>query len=165
TSFIEKPNAAPVSWIEVVVKIVPSNVFSAFADGNILQILFFAVLFGFGLSKMDKAGSTVVLTFEKLSQVLFNMMGFIMKLAPLGAFGGMAYTVGHFGIHTLLPMLKIMVVVYLACFLFIFVILNAICRYYKFSLFKYLKFIRQELLVVLGTSSSESVLPSMMNKM
>jgi aerobic C4-dicarboxylate transport protein len=114
---------------------------------------------------MDTTGNTLVLTFEKLSQVLFNMMGFIMKLAPLGAFGGMAYTVGNFGIHTLLPMLKIMGVVYLACFLFIFVILNALCRYYKFSLFTYLRFIRQEILVVLGTSSSESVLPSMMKKM
>jgi aerobic C4-dicarboxylate transport protein len=165
TNFIEKPSTAPVSWIEFIVKLVPNNVFSSFAEGNILQILFFAVLFGLGLSKMNTAGSTLVLTFEKLSQVLFNMMGFIMKLAPLGAFGGMAYTVGNFGIHTLLPMLKIMGVVYLTCFLFIFVVLNAICRYYRFSLFKYLRFIRQEILVVLGTSSSESVLPSMMKKM
>lgn len=164
TSFIEKPVAA-MNWIEFLIQIVPKNIFSAFAEGNILQILFFAMLFGFGLSKMGAAGSSVVHTFEKLSNVLFNMMSFIMKLAPVGAFGGMAYTVGNFGLHTLLPMLKIMGVVYISCFLFIFVILNAICHYYKFSLIKYLKFIRQEILVVLGTSSSESVLPSMMNKM
>ena len=88
-----------------------------------------------------------------------------MKLAPLGAFGGMAYTVGTYGLSTLLPMAKIMGGIYLTCLLFIFVVLNAVCSYYKFSLFKYLKFIRRELLIVFGTPSSEWVLPGMMHKM
>jgi aerobic C4-dicarboxylate transport protein len=93
------------------------------------------------------------------------MMKFVMKLAPLGAFGGMAFTVGTYGLQALLPMGKLMLAVYLTMFLFIFVVLNLICRLYQFSLWKYLKFIRQEILIVLGTSSSESVLPSMMEKM
>ena len=88
-----------------------------------------------------------------------------MKLAPVGAFGGMAFTIGNYGIDTFLPMFKIMLTVYITCMFFIFVILNIICYLYKFSLWQYLKFIRQEILVVLGTSSSESVLPSMIKKM
>ncbi|WP_317130923.1 cation:dicarboxylate symporter family transporter [Pedobacter frigoris] len=92
-------------------------------------------------------------SFDKLSKVFFNIMKIVMRLAPIGAFGGMAYSVGTYGS------------VYLTCFLFIFVVLNAICRYYKFSLWSYLKYIRQEILIVLGTSSSESALPSMMQKM
>lgn len=114
---------------------------------------------------MGASGQSLLVTFDKIAKVLFNMMKVIMRLAPLGAFGGMAYSVGKFGLHTLLPMAKLMGAVYLTCFLFIFVVLNAICRYYKFSLWKYLKYIRQEILIVLGTSSSESVLPSMMKKM
>jgi aerobic C4-dicarboxylate transport protein len=154
-----------VNWVEFIAHIVPHNIIEAFAKGDILQILFFAILFGFGLSKMGYDGSGVINTFDKLSQVLFNMMKFIMKLAPLGAFGGMAYTVGLYGLETLVPMLKILVGVYITCILFIFVVLNLICRYYGFSLIKYLKFIKEEILIVLGTSSSESALPSMMEKM
>lgn len=154
-----------INWLEFVTHIVPSNIFESFAKGEILQVLFFAILFGFGLSKLGEAGSSVLTGLDKISQVLFNMMKFVMKLAPIGAFGGMAYTIGNYGIHTLLPMMKIMLNVYLTCILFIFIVLNLICRYYKFSLWQYLKFIRQEILLVLGTSSSESALPSMMQKM
>jgi aerobic C4-dicarboxylate transport protein len=166
-------NAAPVAqapapdmnWIEFVANIIPHNIFQSFTEGDILQILFFAILFGFGLSKMGEAGAPLLKTFDRISQVIFNMMKFIMKLAPLGAFGGMAFTIGNYGLDTLVPMGKIMIAVYLTCFLFIFGILNFICYIYKFSLWQYLKFIRQEILVVLGTSSSESVLPNMMQKM
>ncbi|WP_081675042.1 C4-dicarboxylate transporter DctA [Daejeonella oryzae] len=157
--------AAEMNWIEFISHIIPHNIFQSFTEGDILQILFFAILFGFGLSKMGEAGAPLLATFDRISQVIFNMMKFIMKLAPLGAFGGMAFTIGNYGLDTLIPMGKIMGAVYLTCFLFIFGILNFICYIYKFSLWQYLKFIRQEILVVLGTSSSESVLPSMMQKM
>jgi aerobic C4-dicarboxylate transport protein len=157
--------AAEMNWAEFFTHIVPKNVFDAFAKGDILQILFFAVLFGFGLSRMGPDGESVVKTFDKLLKVFFNVMKFVMKLAPFGAFGGMAFTVGTFGIKTLGPMAKLMGSVYLTMFLFIFVVLNGICYLYKFSLWQYLKFIRQEILLVLGTSSSESALPGMMDKM
>src|SRR5690606_1033635 len=118
-----------VNWVEFIAHIVPHNIIEAFAKGDILQILFFAILFGFGLSKMGYDGSGVINTFDKLSHVLFNMMKFIMKLAPLGAFGGMAYTVGLYGLETLVPMLKILVGVYITCILFIFVVFILFCGF------------------------------------
>lgn len=156
---------ADTNWMEFLSHIITPNIFESFAKGDILQILFFAILFGFALSKMGRAGRHTIIAFENLSQIIFNMMKFVMKLAPLGAFGGMAFTVGNYGLSTLIPMGKVMLVVYITCILFIFVVLNFICYLYKFSLWQYLKYIRQEILVVLGTSSSESVLPSMIEKM
>lgn len=157
--------AGEINWIEFVAHIIPKNVFEAFTKGDILQILFFAILFGYGLNKMGEKGKSLTNAFDKISKVLFNIMKVIMRVAPIGAFGGMAYSIGKFGIGSLKPMAYLMGSVYLTCFLFIFVVLNLICRYYKFSLWRYLKYIRQEILIVLGTSSSESVLPSMMKKM
>lgn len=154
-----------IDWTEFFFHIIPKNIFESFTKGDILQILFFAILFGYGLNKMGAEGASVLQGMDKVSKVFFNIMKIVMRLAPVGAFGGMAYSVGTYGLHTLLPMAKLMGSVYLTCFLFIFVVLNGICRYYKFSLWSYLKFIRQEILIVLGTSSSESVLPSMMQKM
>jgi aerobic C4-dicarboxylate transport protein len=154
-----------IEWSEFFYHIIPKNIFESFTKGDILQILFFAILFGYGLNKMGAEGKPVLNGLDKVSKVFFNIMKVVMRLAPIGAFGGMAYSVGTYGLHTLLPMAKLMGAVYLTCFLFIFVVLNGICRYYKFSLWSYLKFIRQEILIVLGTSSSESVLPSMMQKM
>lgn len=138
------------------------NLFKAFADGDILQILFFAILFGFGLSRMGKAGESLIQTFDKLSKVFFNIMKIVMKVAPLGAFGGMAYTISTYGIKTLQPLAMLMGSVYLTMFLFIFVVLNIIAALFKFSLWQYLKHIKEEILIVLGTSSSESALPGMM---
>ncbi|MES2650266.1 MAG: C4-dicarboxylate transporter DctA [Bacteroidota bacterium] len=157
--------AGEINWLEFIAHIIPKNIFEAFTKGEILQILFFAILFGYGLNKMGEKGHSLISTFDKISKVLFNIMKVVMRVAPVGAFGGMAFSVGKYGLGTLLPMMKLMGAVYLTCFLFIFVVLNAICRYYKFSLWQYLKYIRQEILIVLGTSSSESVLPSMMKKM
>lgn len=157
--------AAEMNWLEFFTHIVPKNIFDSFAKGDILQILFFAVLFGFALSKMGTSGTSLINTFEKLSQVIFNIMKMIMKLAPFGAFGGMAFTIGTYGIETLYPLGKLMIAVYMTMILFIFGVLNFICYLFKFSLWKYLKFIRQEIVIVLGTSSSESALPSMIQKM
>lgn len=158
-------SSAEFNWAEFITHIAPKNIFDSFARGDVLQILFFAILFGFGLSRMGDTGASLITTFEKLSKVFFNIMKVVMKLAPLGAFGGMAFTIGTYGLDTLLPLGKLMVAVYLTMGLFIFGVLNAICYFYKFSLWQYLKFIRQEIVIVLGTSSSESVLPSMMQKM
>jgi aerobic C4-dicarboxylate transport protein len=157
--------AAEMHWGDFITHIVPGNIFDAFAKGDILQILFFAVLFGFGLSRMGETGQPLINFFEKLSKVFFNIMHVVMKVAPIGAFGGMAYTISTYGISTLKPLAWLMGSVYITMALFIFVVLNIICYLYKFSLWKYLKFIKEEILIVFGTSSSESVLPGMMEKM
>ncbi|TWJ04417.1 aerobic C4-dicarboxylate transport protein [Mucilaginibacter frigoritolerans] len=157
--------AADMHWIDFIVHIVPNNVLEAFVKNDILQILFFAILFGFGLSRMGEAGQSVISLFDKLSKVFFNIMRIVMRVAPIGAFGGMAYTISTYGIKTLQPLAMLMVSVYLTSICFIFIVLNIICRLYKFSLWQYLKYIRNEILIVFGTSSSESVLPLMMEKM
>lgn len=157
--------AAEMHWTDFIAHIVPSNAFEAFAKGDILQILFFAILFGFGLSRMGDSGKVVIDLFEKISKVFFNIMHIVMKVAPVGAFGGMAYTISTYGIKTLQPLAMLMASVYITMALFIFVVLNIICRLYKFSLWAYLKHIKEEILIVLGTSSSESALPGMMEKL
>ena len=157
--------AANMNLGEFFAHIIPPNIVDAFARGDILQILFFAIFFGYGLSKLGEAGRPIVNGIDLLSKVFFNIMKVVMRLAPIGAFSGMAYTVGTYGLSTLKPMASLMGSVYLTMFLFIFVVLNIICRIYKFSLWTYLKFIKEEILIVLGTSSSESALPSMMEKM
>nr|WP_294943645.1 C4-dicarboxylate transporter DctA [uncultured Mucilaginibacter sp.] len=157
--------ASEMKWADFFTHIIPNNAFDAFAKGDILQVLFFAILFGFGLSRMGEAGKSVIVTFEKLSKVFFNIMKIVMRVAPLGAFGGMAYTISTYGIKTLQPLGLLMASVYITMALFIFVVLNFIAYLYKFSLWKYLKHIKEEILIVFGTSSSESALPGMMEKM
>jgi len=161
---IEK-DAAGFSWTEFLMHIFPSNAVEAFAKGDILQVLVFAILFGYGITRMKNGGTSLLATFERLSEVFFNILKFIMKLAPLGAFGGMVYTIGSFGVASLKPMVKLMGCVYLTMFLFIFVVLNIVAKYYHFSLWRYLKFIKNEILLVLGTSSSESALPGLMERL
>ena len=157
--------AAEINWAEYFMHIIPSSVVDAFAKGDILQVLFFSVLFGVALTKVGEAGHSIISVFEKLAAVFFRILAIIMKLAPLGAFGGMAFTIGKYGVDTLLPLGKLMLTVYVTMFLFIFVVLNLIMAYYKVSLWQYLKFIKEELLLVLGTSSSESALPQLMRKL
>jgi aerobic C4-dicarboxylate transport protein len=157
--------AAEMHWGDFITHIVPGNAMKAFADGDILQVLFFAILFGFGLSKMGDSGKVVIDLFDKISKVFFNIMHIVMKAAPVGAFGGMAYTISTYGIKTLQPLALLMASVYITMALFIFVVLNLICRLYKFSLWQYLKHIKEEILIVLGTSSSEPALPAMMEKL
>jgi aerobic C4-dicarboxylate transport protein len=152
-------------WGEFIGNIIPNNIFNAFAQGDILQVLFIALLFGFGLSFMGDEGKPVVDLFEKLSKVFFNIMHMVMRVAPIGAFGGMAFTISSYGIKTLEPLGLLMASVYVTSIFFIFGVLNLICYLYKFSIWKYLKFIKEEILIVWGTSSSESVLPAMMSKM
>ena len=153
------------TFIDFVTHIVPSSVVGAFASGEVIQVVFFAVLFGVALTFLGEAGRPLTEVLDRLSQVFFRIVALVMKVAPIGAFGSMAYTVGTFGVKSLLPLGRLMLDVYLTMAIFIFVVLNLILRRYGFSLWQYLKFIREEILIVLGTSSSEAALPMMLDKM
>jgi aerobic C4-dicarboxylate transport protein len=153
------------SWGDFFSHIVPSNIVDAFAKGDILQILFFSVLFAVGLKQLGSSGKNIIEGINKINQVIFNILKIIMKLSPVGAFGGMAYTIGKFGFASLFVLGKLMLCFYLTGLLFIFLVLNIICRYYKFSLWKLLLYIKEEILIVLGASSSEAVFPSIMQKL
>ncbi|WP_411910562.1 dicarboxylate/amino acid:cation symporter [Paucibacter sp. DJ1R-11] len=150
---------------EFLLAIIPSTVVDAFAKGEMLQVLLIALLFGFALHRFGGRGTLVFDLIEKTSHVLFVIVGYIMKLAPIGAFGAMSFTIGKYGLGSLLQLAKLMGSFYLTCLLFIFVVLGAIARFHGFSILKFIKYIKEELLIVLGTSSSESVLPRMMAKM
>lgn len=151
--------------VDFLLNIIPDTLINAFAKGDILPVLFIAILFGFGILHGGKKLNPLVGFFDQLSTVLFSIVGFIMKVAPIGAFGAMAYTIGAYGIYTLVALGWLMVDVYITSFLFIFVVLGLIARISKFSLWSFLKYIKEELLIVLGTSSSEVVLPRMISKL
>jgi aerobic C4-dicarboxylate transport protein len=152
-------------WSEFISHIVPTNVVDAFAKGDILQILFFGILFAVGLKQLHGYGDSIVATFEKLNKVLFNVLKIVMRVSPIGAFGGMAYTIGKFGFTSLALLGKLLLTYYITSLFFIFVILNLIARYYGFGLWKLLGYIKAELLIVFGSSSSESVLPNIIAKL
>jgi aerobic C4-dicarboxylate transport protein len=153
------------SWGEFISHIVPSNIFDSFVRGDILQILFFSVLFAIGLKQMGAASKSMIEGLNKINAVIFNILKIIMKLSPLGAFGGMAYTIGKFGFASLFVLGKLMACFYLTGLLFIFIVLNGICRFYGFSLWKLLAYIKDEILIVFSASSSEAGLPSVMQKL
>ncbi|MGJ7613476.1 MULTISPECIES: dicarboxylate/amino acid:cation symporter [unclassified Variovorax] len=151
--------------VDFVLNIIPSTLVDAFAKGEILQVLLIAVMFGFALHRFGGRGTLVFDVIEKGSHVLFGIVNYIMRLAPIGAFGAMAFTIGKYGLGSLFSLGKLMGTFYLTCLLFIFVVLGLIARFHGFSIWKFIKYIKEELLIVLGTSSSESVLPRMMEKM
>ncbi|BEP52285.1 MULTISPECIES: dicarboxylate/amino acid:cation symporter [Variovorax] len=153
------------STTDFLLNVIPSTVVDAFAKGEILQVLLVAVMFGFALHKFGGRGTLVFDVIEKGSHVLFVIVGYIMKVAPIGAFGAMAFTIGKYGVSSLLQLGQLMATFYLTCLLFIFVVLGSIARFHGFSIWKFIKYIKEELLIVLGTSSSESVLPRMMAKL
>ena len=153
------------STTDFLMNVIPSTVVDAFAKGEILQVLLFSVMFGFALHKFGGRGTLVFDMIEKGSHVLFSIVGFIMKVAPIGAFGAMAFTIGKYGVGSLLSLGKLMGTFYATCLFFIFVVLGLVARFHGFSVWKFIKYIKEELLIVLGTSSSESVLPRMMVKM
>jgi aerobic C4-dicarboxylate transport protein len=153
------------STVEFLLNVIPSTVIDAFAKGEILQVLLFSLLFGFALSSAGEAGRPVVSFIDKVAHALFIVVGFIMRLAPIGAFGAMAFTIGKYGIGSLQQLAQLMGSFYLTCVLFIVVVLGLIARWAGFSIFRFIAYIKEELLIVLGTSSSESVLPRMMAKM
>jgi aerobic C4-dicarboxylate transport protein len=157
--------AQQMTFVDFVTHIVPANMLEAFVRGEMLQVVFVAVLFGVALSALGEMARPVLTVFEVLSKALFKIVGLIMIVAPIGAFGAMAFTVGNFGLRTLIPLGKLMLSVYTTMFLFVFVVLNIIARIYGFSLWRFLRYIWEEILLVLGTSSSEAALPRMMDKL
>ncbi len=145
--------------------IIPNTIFDAFTKGEILQVLFFAILFGVALSMLGDKGKPILKGIDLVSKVFFGIITVIMKFAPIGAFGAMAFTIGKFGIGTLQSLATVMLCVYITCALFILVVLGLIARYAGFSIIKFIKYIKEEILIVVGTSSSESALPRLMEKL
>jgi aerobic C4-dicarboxylate transport protein len=154
------------SAVEFILHIIPKTFTDAFTNsGDLLQVLLLALLTGLALMVLGEAAQPVLRLFEALSKVFFKMIGMVMRLAPLGAGGAMAFTVGKYGVHSLTPMLKLMGSFYLTCLLFVLIVLGFIARMARFNILLFLRYIRDELLVVLGTSSSEAALPQLMLKL
>ena len=145
--------------------VIPNTVVGAFANGDILQVLMFSVLFGFALHRLGSYGKPLLDMIDRFAHVMFNIINMIMKLAPIGAFGAMAFTIGQYGVGSLVQLGYLMACFYITCLLFVLVVLGGICRAHGFSVLKLIRYIREELLIVLGTSSSESALPRMLAKM
>ncbi|KQX68547.1 dicarboxylate/amino acid:cation symporter [Paenibacillus sp. Root444D2] len=152
-------------FVDFLTSIVPDNVMAAFSKGDMLPVLFFSILFGLAMAGLGDRVKPVTNFLEKMNEIFFRIVGIIMKFSPIAAFGAMSYTIGKFGVHSLFSLGKMMGSVYITMALFIFIVLGSICRMYGFSLIKLLRFIKEELLLVLGTSSSESALPRVMEKL
>jgi len=150
---------------DFLMNIIPNTFVDAFAKGEILQVLLIAILCGFALSMMGERGRPITRGIEALSHMIFGVVNIIMKAAPIGAFGAMAFTIGKYGVKSLVPLASLVGSFYLTCFLFIVIVLGAIAYWTGFSIFRYLAYIKEELLIVLGTSSSESALPAIMRKL
>src|SRR6195952_5324050 len=146
-------------------KIIPDTATDAFAKGDILQVLVFSVLFGAALSLLGEKAQRVTSLIDELSHVFFRIMGFIIKLAPLGVLGAIAFTTGTYGVESLKQLGMLVVVFYVSCFLFVFIVLGVVMRLTGFSIFKLVRYLREELLIVLGTASSDAVLPQIMRKL
>ncbi len=153
------------SVVEYLLNIIPNSVVDAFARGDILQVLLFSLLFGFALFAFGERGKPVLNLISQISHVLFGIVGIIIKVAPLGAFGAMAFTIGRYGVGSLVSLGQLMATFYTTCLLFIFVVLGLIAWAHGFSIWRFIKYIKEELFIVLGTSSSESVLPRMIAKL
>jgi aerobic C4-dicarboxylate transport protein len=153
------------STTDFLLNVIPNTVVDAFAKGEILQVLLFSILFGFALHAFGAKGKPVFEFIDKLSHVLFGIVGIIMRVAPIGAFGAMAFTIGKYGVGSLLSLAKLMGTFYATCLFFILVVLGIIAWLHGFSIWKFIKYIKEELFIVLGTSSSESVLPRMIAKL
>jgi aerobic C4-dicarboxylate transport protein len=153
------------STTDFLLNVIPNTVVDAFAKGEILQVLLFSVMFGFALHAFGAKGKPVFEFIDKVSHVLFGIVGMIMRVAPIGAFGAMAFTIGKYGVGSLLSLAKLMGTFYATCLFFILVVLGIIAKLHGFSIWKFIKYIKEELFIVLGTSSSESVLPRMIAKL
>ncbi|MFZ2855100.1 MAG: dicarboxylate/amino acid:cation symporter [Rhodocyclaceae bacterium] len=153
------------STVDFLLAIIPNSVVDAFAKGDMLQVLFFSILFGYALHSFGERGKPVFKLVEGLSHILFAIVGVIMKVAPVGAFGAMAFTIGKHGLGSLAQLAQLMGVFYLTCVIFVFGVLGSIAAAHGFNIWKFIKYIKEELFLVLGTSSSESALPRLMAKM
>ncbi len=153
------------SSVEFVMNVIPDSVVGAFAKGDVLQVLLFAILFGFALMALGERGHTVRALVDDMAHAIFGVISIVMKAAPIGAFGAMAYTIGKYGVGSMVNLLGLIATFYVTALLFVLVVLGLIARMAGFSIFKFLAYIKEELLIVLGTSSSESALPSLMEKL
>ncbi|MEG1652064.1 MAG: dicarboxylate/amino acid:cation symporter [Hafnia sp.] len=157
--------AAQQGLVAFIMDIIPGSVIGAFASGNILQVLLFAVMFGFALHHLGEKGQMMFNFIDSFSKVIFGIINMIMKVAPIGAFGAMAFTIGKYGVGTLVQLGQLIVCFYITCVLFVVFVLGSIAKATGFSIFRFIAYIKEELLIVLGTSSSESALPRMLDKM
>jgi aerobic C4-dicarboxylate transport protein len=153
------------STVEFLLHIIPATVVGAFAEGEILQVLLFAILFAFALHWLGEKGRPLLHIIDQTAHVFFGIVGIVMKVAPIGAFGAMAFTIGMYGLGTLVSLGSLMLGFYATCLIFVFGVLGFVCWLCGFSILKFIRYIKEELLIVLGTSSSESVLPRMLAKM
>ncbi|MBA2874707.1 dicarboxylate/amino acid:cation symporter [Thermaerobacillus caldiproteolyticus] len=165
SQYTQQAEAVNHGAVEFLLSIIPDNVVAAMAKGELLPILFFAVLFGLVTASLGEKAKPVVELFERLADIFFGIVNMVMKVSPIAAFGAMAYTIGTFGLGSLVSLGKLMVSVYITMILFIVVVLGAIAKYYGFSIFKFIAYIKEEILLVLGTSSSESALPKMIERL
>jgi Na+/H+-dicarboxylate symporter len=159
-----KPDA-PHGFVPFVMHIIPASFFGAFAEGEVLPVLLLAILIGFGIAHTGQSARPVLDAIDSFSHVLFTVFGFLMKLAPLGAFGAMAFTIGKYGVNSVRSLGMLIATFYVACLFFVFVVLGTLARLHGFSLLKTLRYFKEELVVVLGTSSTEPVLPRMLLKL
>jgi aerobic C4-dicarboxylate transport protein len=157
--------ASEMKSVDFVLHVIPETVVGAFAQGEILQVLLFAILFGFALMALGERGHTVRSFIDDVAHAIFGVIAIIVKAAPIGAFGAMAYTIGRYGPQALGNLAGLIATFYLTSLVFVTVVLGLIARVAGFSIFKFLRYIKDELLIVLGTSSSESALPQMMEKL
>jgi len=153
------------SVVGFILNVIPNTIVGAFANGDILQVLMFSVIFGFALHRLGAYGKPLLELIDRFAHAMFNIINMIMKLAPLGAFGAMAFTIGAYGVGSLVQLGQLMICFYVTCVLFVLIVLGGIARAHGFSVIKLIRYIREELLIVLGTSSSESALPRMLIKM
>ena len=162
--FVQKAESQNLT--QFILNIIPKTFFDAFTqNGDLLQVLLLAILFGWALTKVKDRAAPVIHVIASTSQILFTIIGGIMKLAPLGAGGAMAFTIAKFGIHSLVPLASLMLTFYITCTLFIIIVLGLVAHFVGFNLFKFLRYIKDEILLVLGTSSSESALVPLMHKL
>jgi aerobic C4-dicarboxylate transport protein len=157
--------AQSMSTVDLLLHIIPNSFFGAFADGDVLQVLLIALLSGFALGRLGDHGQPVLNLCNEIARVFFGIVAIVTRLAPVAAFGAMAFTVGKYGLHSLVSLASLMACVYLTCALFIVVVLGLIAHSHGFSLWKIVKYLREELFIVLGTSSSEPALPGLMQKL
>ena len=149
--------AAEQSTLDFFLHIIPNTVVGAFAEGEILQVLFVAILFAFALQRLGERGKPLLHIIDQAAHVFFGIVGIIMKVAPLGAFGAMAFTIGKYGVGSLVSLGSLMLGFYATCLIFVFCVLGLVAKLCGFSIFKFIRYIKEELLIVLGTSSSESM--------
>ncbi|MFL6709273.1 MAG: dicarboxylate/amino acid:cation symporter [Massilia sp.] len=165
SSYTSAAEAQRVGAVDFIMNIIPKTIVGSFADGNVLQILLFAVLFGAALSRMGDKGRPFIDRLDMLLGGLFGIVKMVMVLAPIGAFGAIAFTIGKYGVGSLVSYGKLILAVYGTCLIFVLLVLGIVARVCRISMFSYLRYIRDELLITFGTASTESVLPAMMRKL